>query len=497
MRLAPTRRRCIGCGPRDAMTTTTTTMIAKYGKLKIELPHLPTSTTSIYQVKELLCARTGILPKRQKILGLKCIRKGNAVGDDTMLSELKSGKGGGSKGGGTDAAVAAVAVLAHQFILMGTPEEKIFVDPSEKEGLVDIIDDFDLDFNAGSDEWIQHKAKEDNLQKFTDSTDIHIINPPRLQSSTSSNTNTSNSSSSSSSSSNNNNNNNTTKYKPLLVLDLDHTLLDFSSKTLRDNGASAMDIGQSDDAVANQLKRPYMDEFLTWTYKYYDLVVWSQTSWRWLEVKCLFLLNCALHRNMPSCHLYIDIPSKNPQIHSIFHSLSPSYIAPSKNQHSLAIYLRVQVKLTELGMLTHPGYKFCFVLDKTSMFQIVSTNRSGKQFTHHVKPLQIIWSKFPRYWNESNTVHLDDLSRNFALNLGNGLKCTAYYRKKRKKRSGSGSTSSSSSTNNGANDKELLGLGRFLELVATTEEVCDNFDRVDFQYWQDYVSGKREFQNKK
>mmetsp|Transcript_7873 Transcript_7873/g.12516 ORF Transcript_7873/g.12516 Transcript_7873/m.12516 type:complete len:439 (+) Transcript_7873:446-1762(+) len=438
MRLAPTRRRCIGCGPRDAMTTTTTTMIAKYGKLKIELPHLPTSTTSIYQVKELLCARTGILPKRQKILGLKCIRKGNAVGDDTMLSELKSGKGGGSKGGGTDAAVAAVAVLAHQFILMGTPEEKIFVDPSEKEGLVDIIDDFDLDFNAGSDEWIQHKAKEDNLQKFTDSTDIHIINPPRLQSSTSSNTNTSNSSSSSSSSSNNNNNNNTTKYKPLLVLDLDHTLLDFSSKTLRDNGASAMDIGQSDDAVANQLKRPYMDEFLTWTYKYYDLVVWSQTSWRWLEVK-----------------------------------------------------------LTELGMLTHPGYKFCFVLDKTSMFQIVSTNRSGKQFTHHVKPLQIIWSKFPRYWNESNTVHLDDLSRNFALNLGNGLKCTAYYRKKRKKRSGSGSTSSSSSTNNGANDKELLGLGRFLELVATTEEVCDNFDRVDFQYWQDYVSGKREFQNKK
>mmetsp|Transcript_7471 Transcript_7471/g.11138 ORF Transcript_7471/g.11138 Transcript_7471/m.11138 type:complete len:301 (+) Transcript_7471:3-905(+) len=299
---------------------------------------------------------------------------------------------------------------------MGTPEEKIFVDPSEKEGLVDIIDDFDLDFNAGSDEWIQHKAKEDNLQKFTESTDIHIINPPRLQSTTFSNTNNANS--------------NTTKYKPLLVLDLDHTLLDFSSKALRDNGASAMDIGQSDDAVANQLKRPYMDEFLTWTYKYYDLVVWSQTSWRWLEVK-----------------------------------------------------------LTELGMLTHPGYKFCFVLDKTSMFQIVSTNRSGKQFTHHVKPLQIIWSKFPQYWNRHNTVHLDDLSRNFALNLGNGLKCTAYYREKRKKRSGG--------SGNGANDKELLGLGRFLELMATKEEVNDNFDHVDFQYWQDYVSGKREFQKKK
>ena len=37
-------------------------------------------------------------------------------------------------------------------ILMGTPEEEIFVDPSEKTDLPDIIDDFDLDFNAGSEE---------------------------------------------------------------------------------------------------------------------------------------------------------------------------------------------------------------------------------------------------------------------------------------------------------------------------------------------------------
>lgn len=98
--------------------------------------------------------------------------------------------------------------------------------------------------------------------------------------------------------------------------------------------------------------------------------------------------------------------------------------------------------------------------------------------------MQIIWSKFP-HWNSHNTAHLDDLSRNFALNLGSGLKCTAYYRKKRKNRTG------------GSNDKELLGLGRFLELLATKEEVNDNFDDVDFQYWQDYVSGKRDFQRKK
>jgi len=363
--------------------TQTISMIAKYGKMKIELPGLSPTATNIGQVKELLREKTGIFPKRQKLIGLKGT-KGGAVEDNTPLSDLKVK---GSAGG---------AGVVHQFILMGTPEEKIFVDPSEKTGLPDIIDDFDLDFNAGSDEWVQHKAKEDNLQRFTESTEVHIIHPPRSHNNI---------------------------HKPLLVLDLDHTLLDFSSKTLRDNASSATEIGQSDDTVANQLKRPYMDDFLTWTYKYYDLVVWSQTSWRWLEVK-----------------------------------------------------------LTELGMLTHPGYKICFVLDKTSMFQVVSTNRSGKKVTHHVKPLQIIWSKFP-HWNSHNTVHLDDLSRNFALNLGSGLKCTAYYRKKKKNRSAAG----------GSKDQELLGIGRFLELLATNEEVKEHFDDVDFQYWHDYVSGAKSW----
>ena len=32
-----------------------------------------------------------------------------------------------------------------------------------------------------------------------------------------------------------------------------------------------------------------------------------------------------------------------------------------------------------------------------------------------VKPLQYIWAKFPQY-NAGNTVHIDDLSRNFAMN---------------------------------------------------------------------------------
>lgn len=160
-----------------------------------------------------------------------------------------------------------------------------------------------------------------------------------------------------------------------------------------------------------------MDEFLTTAYKHYDLVVWSQTSWRWLETK-----------------------------------------------------------LTELGMLTHPGYRFCFVLDKTSMFTIASTKRDGTKVVHHVKPLQIIWSKFPR-WGSHNAVHIDDLSRNFALNLGSGLKCTGFYRKKSK----------------AARDTELLGMAKYLEELA---KAGVSFDDVDFSWWLDVVNGKRELVKK-
>lgn len=56
----------------------------------------------------------------------------------------------------------------------------------------------------------------------------------------------------------------------LLVLDLDHTLMDFSCRF---------------DYMADQLKRPYLDAFLAQSYLYYDIAVWSQTNFKWLELK--------------------------------------------------------------------------------------------------------------------------------------------------------------------------------------------------------------------
>lgn len=96
---------------------------------------------------------------------------------------------------------------------------------------------------------------------------------------------------------------------------------------------------------------------------------------------------------------------------------------------------------------------------------------------HHVKPLQIIWSKFPR-WGSHNTVHVDDLSRNFALNLNSGLKISGYYRKKGK----------------AYRDTDLLGLSKYLEQLAVSNV---NFDEVDFDSWVDVVSGKRSLTQEK
>mmetsp|Transcript_17294 Transcript_17294/g.25550 ORF Transcript_17294/g.25550 Transcript_17294/m.25550 type:complete len:392 (+) Transcript_17294:124-1299(+) len=346
-------------------------IIAKWGGKKLQLQDL-SETTTIGEVKEILSGKTGVLPKRQKLIGLSLKNKSisSTVGDDSCLGDVQTKVGLKNKNDNN--------VVEHSFILMGTPEDKIFVDPAEKADLPDVVDDFDLDFCAGSTEWIQHVANEENLRKFTESTQIHVINEPR-------------------------------QGKPLLVLDLDHTLLDFSSKALLHSDSTTA-------AVAASMKRPYMDEFLAKVYRYYDMVVWSQTSWRWLETK-----------------------------------------------------------LIELNMLTNPNYKFCFVLDKTSMFSITSIHKTKKkEYQHFIKPLKILWSQFPGQWGPHNTVHLDDLARNFALNPQSGLRVTAFYRKKSKA---------------AKRDVELLGLGQYLELLATTQPSL-SFDQVDFQRWQEVIRGK-------
>ncbi len=108
-----------------------------------------------------------------------------------------------------------------------------------------------------------------------------------------------------------------------------------------------------------ELQRPGMHSFLTRMYRCYDLCIWSQTTPEWLDTK-----------------------------------------------------------LEQLGISTHSEYKLSFVLTAHCMIRI---KRPCKD-RHYVKPLQLIWNQFPTCYGPHNTIHVDDLSRNFALNPKNGLK---------------------------------------------------------------------------
>ena len=66
------------------------------------------------------------------------------VGDDVLLADLKVKRKSFNDDQNNN--------IIHEFILMGTPEEQIFIDPADRDDLPDVVDDFDLDFFAGSSE---------------------------------------------------------------------------------------------------------------------------------------------------------------------------------------------------------------------------------------------------------------------------------------------------------------------------------------------------------
>jgi len=149
-----------------------------------------------------------------------------------------------------------------------------------------------------------------------------------------------------------------------------------------------------------------LHDFLTALWPYYDICIWSATSWRWLESK-----------------------------------------------------------LVELGMVGgnySDKYLIQFVLDRGTMFEVTSV-RHGKISKHEVKALELIWRKIPAY-NETNTVHLDDLSRNFALNPRSGVKLSAFKNARANK-----------------HDRQLVFLARYFLQIASLPDVR----MVDHKKWGD------------
>lgn len=289
---------------------------------------------TVADLKAILFSMTDVPPESQKLLGMV---KGKQPTDETQLGSIPyapaalKARSASTRAGSitTDTAVAAdqACKITVQFTLLGTPEAGRFKDQAIPSLLAgdqgDAVKDLDyLELPTAEEPKLKphedpkNRAKlEKTISRFSD---FPIINPPRPG-------------------------------KRLLVLDLDYCIAD--TKRLLDP-----------NSPASLAARPGLHEMLKAVYPYYDICVWSQTSWRWLEIK-----------------------------------------------------------LVELNMLGNPDYNISFVIDRTPMFRIHS-----KVGTHEVKALEFIWRRWPDVYGPHNTIHIDDLSRNFAMNPRNGLKIKAY-----------------------------------------------------------------------
>jgi ubiquitin-like domain-containing CTD phosphatase 1 len=279
-------------------------LVFSFNKAKISI-QVPAEGATVGDVKLELEDLTGVLAKRQKIVGM--MHKGRMASDEMPLTDVRLGK---------------------KLMLIGTAEKNIIVEP-DPEDLPDVFNDLDVDYSG--DRSGKTVRTPDNLMLLSQriaTVDVTQINPARGPG------------------------------NKLIVFDLDYTLYDCGKESRRAAGA-AMEL----------LKRPGADEMLTRLYSAgYEIVIWSATHWKWVEMK-----------------------------------------------------------LTDLGMLTHPGYKIMAVLDRSAMFRLGGADAKGKKGAHEIKPLEFVWQKLGEgRFSAANTIHIDDLSRNFAFNPQSGLKCSQY-----------------------------------------------------------------------
>lgn len=94
----------------------------------------------------------------------------------------------------------------------------------------------------------------------------------------------------------------------------------------------------------------------------------------------------------------------------------------------------------------------------------VYAEKEGRVIKHEVKALGIIWSKLAEHYNPSNTVHVDDLSRNFVMNPDNGIKVKAFH----------------DAMGEGESDRELVYITKYLLQLALVDDVT-KFEHKKFK----------------
>lgn len=151
-----------------------------------------------------------------------------------------------------------------------------------------------------------------------------------------------------------------------------------------------------------ELMRPFLHEFLETAYEHYDICIWSATNMLWIDEK---------------------------------------------------------MKL--LGCISNPNYKLAFFLDSRAMISI-TTSKYGMI---DVKPLGVIWGKFPQY-TQRNTIMFDDLRRNFLMNPQSGLRIRPFRE----------------AHLNRETDNELMSLAKYLTLIAKLAD----FSQLRHSRWERY-----------
>ena len=197
-----------------------------------------------------------------------------------------------------------------KIMLMGSKEDTIAAVNTIPDDLPDIVDDFGKQPEEIPSQELELFQKK--VQRRIKDYQVKVLNEPR-------------------------------KGKKLLVLDIDYTL--FDHRSVGEKGA--------------ELMRPFLHEFLAGVYGYYDIIIWSATDMKWIEVK-----------------------------------------------------------MQELGVAQNSNYKITFYLDSKAMVSVVSPEYGFVE----TKALGVIWGKYPDNYNDENTIIFDDLGRNFLMNPQNGLK---------------------------------------------------------------------------
>jgi ubiquitin-like domain-containing CTD phosphatase 1 len=269
---------------------------------------LPPSST-VADAKAAVATRTGVPAATVKLVGLKTVA-GALASDATLLADVAPARPGARFMvlGTPAAAAAALATAAEAAPALADESE------GEEDGAAD---DGDVDPRVCPDA----QAK---LARRIDAFTLTLRRPLRVD-------------------------------KRLLVLDIDYTLFDLNSTA----------------ETPAELARPHLHAFLAAAHEHYEIVIWSATNMKWVEVK-----------------------------------------------------------MEELGCADHPAFSLACYLDHRAMVTV----RTARHGVFNAKPLPLLWAKLAAasggvaHWGPHNTLMLDDLKRNYVFNPECGLVIKPYKR---------------------------------------------------------------------